>query len=37
MARVFDLEQLVEPALLGCDKQRIHIEVRSKKNLEIYI
>jgi len=26
MARVFDLEQLIEPALLGCDKSRIHIE-----------
>ena len=28
MARVYDLEQLIEPALLGCDKSRISIEVR---------
>ena len=27
MARVYDLEQLIEPTLLGCDKARISIEV----------
>lgn len=26
MARVFDLEPLIDPILLGCDKERIHIE-----------
>ena len=28
MARVYDLEQLIEPTLLGCDKARISIEVK---------
>ena len=30
MARVYDLEQLIEPTLLGCDKARISIEVKIK-------
>ena len=29
MARVYDLEQLIDPMLIGCDKARITLEVRS--------
>ena len=36
MARVYDLEQLIEPTLLGCDKARISIEVKILKFQRIF-